>query len=246
MQDFFTADRARAENVQDSVYGSLRSSIINLNLPPGTAVSEKEISQRYKVSRTPVREAFIHLSKEGLVRVIPQKETLVSQIDFSRVRQELFLRENLEPATLEPFIKNAGPSHFAALEELIELQSRAFTNSEFVKFLTYDNDFHHVIYSGAGQELAWEVLDTMTGHYYRVRLLTVLLNGIAKNIMSQHRKLTAALKNKDLAKASAVLETHIHKLSDEEKPLRDAFPQYFTDAMEKRTFDVDFGGLVLT
>jgi DNA-binding GntR family transcriptional regulator len=245
MQGFFIPGRARAGNVQDSVYSSLRNNIINLNLLPGTAISEKEISLRYKVSRTPVREAFIHLSKEGLVQVIPQKETLVSRIDFSRVEQELFLREQLEPATLKLFVKRSVPSHFTAMDELIELQVQAMESSEFVKFMQYDNDFHHIIYSGAGQELAWDVLNTMTGHYYRIRLLTVWLKGIARDILTEHRKLAEAIKSKDLSAAAAILETHIHKLGDEEKLLREAFPGYFTDPGEP-AFDVDFDGLVFS
>ncbi|MDR2314504.1 MAG: GntR family transcriptional regulator [Spirochaetaceae bacterium] len=245
MQGFFTTGRDRAGNVQDSVYSSLRDNIINLKLPPGTAISEKEISLRYKVSRTPVREAFIHLSKEGLVRVIPQKETLVSRIDFSRVEQELFLREQLEPATLKLFVKCAVPSHFRAMDELIALQAQAMENSEFVKFMQYDNDFHHIIYSGAGQELAWEVLNTMTGHYYRIRLLTVWLKGIASDILAEHRNLAEALKAKDFSTAATVLETHIHKLGDEKKLLRETFPGYFTDPDEP-AFDVNFGGLVFS
>ena len=81
-----------SRSVQDNVYSALRVSIINLNLAPGTAISETEVSLKFQVSRTPVREAFIRLSKEGLVEVIPQKETLVSLIDPIRVKQEFFLR----------------------------------------------------------------------------------------------------------------------------------------------------------
>jgi DNA-binding GntR family transcriptional regulator len=93
----------RSPSVQDSVYTALRESIMNLNLAPGTVISEKEISCRYEVSRTPVREAFIHLSKEGLIKVIPQKETQVSLIDFARVEQEFFFAA--EPG-------NSGPRAF--------------------------------------------------------------------------------------------------------------------------------------
>ena len=133
-------------SVQDSVYTALRKSIINLNLLPGTAISEKEISLRYHVSRTPVREAFIHLSKEGLVEVIPQKETLVSLIDYARVEQELFLREHLEKAVLEHFVSKSGPEDFAKLEAFIEKQTQAFNNNDYVNFIMYDNDFHRVFF----------------------------------------------------------------------------------------------------
>jgi DNA-binding GntR family transcriptional regulator len=233
----------QVRSVQDSVYIALRDSIINLNLAPGTAISEKEISLRFEVSRTPVREAFIHLSKEGLVRVIPQKETLVSLIDFSRVEQEFFLRESLEIAVLESFIKNSLPAHFEELERFIEKQSAAFTADEYVNFVNYDDSFHRIFFDVTGQALSWEVLESMSGHYHRARLLTIRLNGIAKDIIDQHKSLLAALRKKDPAQARAVLHMHLHKLDTEEKILRGEFPSYFTSERERDIFDVDFGGL---
>jgi DNA-binding GntR family transcriptional regulator len=235
--------RSQADTVQNSVYAALRKSILNLNLAPGTAISEKEVGARYEVSRTPVREAFINLSKEGLVKVIPQRETLVSRIDFSRVEQEWFLRESLEMAVLKPFVANCQAGHFAELSRLIELQNEAFDRNDYVKFQNYDDAFHRVFFTAAGQDLSWEVLDSMSGHYHRVRLLTVRLKGIAKNIISQHKSILAALKRKDLDAARARLDAHLHKLSSEEKTLREEFPGYFLSDREKNVFDVDFGGL---
>jgi DNA-binding GntR family transcriptional regulator len=237
--------RPQAGTVQNSVFTALRKSIINLNLAPGTAISEKEVGSRYKVSRTPVREAFINLSKEGLVKVKPQRETLVSLIDFDRVEQEFFLRESLEMAVLKPFISNCRADHFAELSQLIEMQNEAFDRNDYINFLNYDDAFHRIFFAAAGQDLSWEVLDSMSGHYHRVRLLTIRLKGIAKNIISQHKNLLAALKKKDLNDARARLNVHLHKLAAEEKMLREEFPSYFLLDQEKNVFDVDFGGLPL-
>lgn len=228
--------------VQDSVYTALRKSIINLNLLPGTAISEKEISLRYSVSRTPVREAFIHLSKEGLVEVIPQKETLVSPIDFSRVEQEFFLRENLETAVLEPFIAKSGPLDFAGLDGLIEKQVGAFDAKDYVNFMAYDNDFHRVLFETAGQALSWQVLESMGGHYYRVRLLSTWLNGIPRSIISQHKSLLMAMKKKNIPKTKALLSEHLHKLPAELKMLHEKYPGYFSSPAKAKFFNVDFGG----
>ncbi|MFP3089730.1 GntR family transcriptional regulator [Treponema sp. TIM-1] len=240
-----TPARQSSGNVQDSVYTALRKSIINLNLAPGTAISEKEISLRYQVSRTPVREAFIHLSKEGLVKVIPQRETLVSLIDLDRVEQELFLRESLEMAVLKPFISRCRPAHISELEEIVETQIAASGRNEFINFINSDDRFHRVFFEVAGHQLGWEVLDSMCGHYHRVRLLTVWLNGIAQNIVGQHKEILTDIKNKDLHGVRLKLNQHLHKLHTEEKLLREKFPDYFASPQGTNNFEVDFGGFPL-
>jgi DNA-binding GntR family transcriptional regulator len=230
-------------NIQDFVYTSLRKSIINLNLLPGTAISEKEIALRYQVSRTPVREAFIHLSKEGLVKAIPQRETLVSLIDFDRVEQELFLRESLEMAVLDLFIRRCRPERIRELEGIVENQAAAFTGSEFINFINFDDRFHQVFFAGAGHDLGWKVLENMCGHYHRVRLLSIWLNGIGENIVSQHVEILSAIKRKDIRTARVKLKRHLHKLHTEEKLLKEKFPGYFASGQEDGAVEIDFGGL---
>ncbi|MDR2630996.1 MAG: GntR family transcriptional regulator [Spirochaetaceae bacterium] len=240
-----TQARQRSGNVQDAVYTALRKSIINLNLAPGTAMSEKEISLRYKVSRTPVREAFIHLSKEGLVKAIPQRETLVSLIDFDRVEQELFLRESLEMAVLKPFLSRCMPNHISELEEIVETQMSAFDRNEFIDFTNCDDRFHRFFFDVAGHQLGWEVLESMCGHYHRVRFLTVWLNGIGENIVGQHKEIIGAIKKQDLHGFRLKLNQHLHRLHTEEKMLREKFPGYFVSSQRDNNFEVDFGGLPL-
>jgi DNA-binding GntR family transcriptional regulator len=235
----------QAASVQESVYTALRKIIITLNLLPGTAISEKEISLKYGVSRTPVREAFIRLSQEGLVRVIPQRETLVSLIDFKRVQQEFFLREQLELAIVELFISRGKDTDFSELETLLEKQERAAEKSEYINFIHYDDAFHHTLFEVADQYLAWEVLETMSGHYYRVRLLSVWISGIAKNVIREHRDILSALKRKNLEEARSLLTAHLPELDNEGPLLRERFPDYFVSDETQNHFEVDFGGLSL-
>jgi DNA-binding GntR family transcriptional regulator len=232
--------KLRPGNIQDLVYTNLRKQIINLNLEPGRGISEKEIAEHYKVSRTPVRETFIHLAKEGLVQVIPQKETVVSLIDFSRVEQEFFLRESLETAVLEPFIARSQDNDFTELDDLIKKQIAALDKDDYVNFVEHDDDFHRTFFRAAGQDLSWDVLQNMSGHYHRVRLLTIRLKGIAKDIVDQHNKLLSALKTKDPAAARDILKLHLHKIAGEEKILRSEFSEYFVLPGENNTFEADF------
>ncbi|GHV03488.1 transcriptional regulator [Spirochaetia bacterium] len=235
--------RLRSGTVQDSVYNALRDSIINLNLAPGTAISEKEISLRFNVSRTPVRETFIHLSREGLVKVIPQKETQVSLIDLRRVEQEFFLRESLETAVLEPFLQHCGPAHFAELEALLEMQRAVLDRSAYTDFINYDDRFHQIFFEAAGQGLSWEAAAGISGHYHRVRMLTIRVAGVAGEKVAEHRNILSALREKNADKARKLLNAHLHQLDIEEKLLRERFSDYFVPEEEKNAFDVDFGGM---
>ena len=230
----------RTGNAQEVVYKTLRNSILSLNLVPGTAISENEISLRFKVSRTPVREAFIALSKEALITVMPQKGSMVSLIDFDRVEQEVFLRENLETAALKRFMAKYDSSHLAELEKYLELQQQACNNQKFEQFLTYDNLFHRVFFDG--QKVAWEALENMCGHYYRVRFLTIWLLEIVNDLVEEHRLLFQAVKQKDTQKALSLLDSHLHKLGAEEVMLKRLFPDYFA-MPEEIPFTMDFGGL---
>lgn len=238
--DMENIKKFRYRSVQNAVYLSLRKNIMNLSLTPGTAISEKEMSLRYQVSRTPVREAFIHLAKEGLVEVIPQKETLVSLIDFHRVEQEWFLRANLEMAVMKPFMAACTKTHLTALETLVRMQEEAFNHNEYIPFLTYDDDFHRTFFEAPGQDLSWEVAESMGGHYNRVRLLTLRIRNIAKEIIQQHQQMLKALRKGDAETALAVLSLHLYKLTYEEKLLREQFPAYFAPRDKKDIFDVDF------
>jgi DNA-binding GntR family transcriptional regulator len=229
-----------AENAQHFVYSSLRNSILGLNLVPGTVISEKDISLRFRVSRTPVREAFIALSREALVTVVPQKGSMVSKIDFTRIEQELFLRESLEKAALKLFMKDFKLSQLAEMEKLIELQAETAGTKKYEQFLQYDNMFHRIFFGD--QNVAWEAIENMCGHYQRFRLLTIWLQDIVKDIFEEHKLLFLAVKRKDTEEAIALLESHLHKLNTEEAIVKRLFPGYFADLAEAPLI-VDFGGL---
>jgi DNA-binding GntR family transcriptional regulator len=222
------------------VYTSLRNSILSLNLVPGTAINEKDISVRYNVSRTPVREAFITLSKEALITVMPQKGSMVSCIDLNRVKQEQFLRESLETAALRLFIKEYDSVQLAELEKCIDLQIEACESRKPELFNKLDDQFHRIFFGS--QNVAWEAMENTCGHYHRIRLLTIWIQGIIADIIEEHKKIFDAVKQRDTEKSLSHLNEHIHKLSSEEALLKRFFPDYFTDSGVSVP-EVDFGGL---
>jgi DNA-binding GntR family transcriptional regulator len=64
------------------VYDTLREEILNLILQPGEPIDEISLADRLSMSRTPIREALVRLASDGLVTLLPNRSTVVSQIDF--------------------------------------------------------------------------------------------------------------------------------------------------------------------
>lgn len=76
-----TTERKRGSGAK-VVYDTLRDEILDLVLPPGSPIDEVQLAERFKMSRTPIREALVRLAGEGLVDTLPNRSTMVSNIDF--------------------------------------------------------------------------------------------------------------------------------------------------------------------
>ncbi len=74
-------ERKRGSGVK-LVYHLLRDEILDLTLPPGSPIDEVQLAERFSMSRTPIREALVRLAGEGLVDTLPNRSTMVSNIDF--------------------------------------------------------------------------------------------------------------------------------------------------------------------
>lgn len=74
-------ERKRGSGVK-LVYDLLRDEILDLKLAPGSPIDEVQLAERFKMSRTPIREALVRLAGDGLIETLPNRSTMVSNIDF--------------------------------------------------------------------------------------------------------------------------------------------------------------------
>lgn len=217
-----------AQNISTGVYDILRGDILALRRKPGEAIDIKEIEGMLRVSRAPVRDALIKLRADGLVDILPQRGTYVSRIDLARVEEERFLRKNLELSVLPIFIKAAGDDAFARLARLIERQKAALAEQDYLKLQTEDDAFHGVFFRAAKKELCWQVIQTVSGHYKRIRMLSLWETDISFGVVEEHEKLLEAAKAKEEETLLTLARSHFAKLNVQERVLTQKYPDYFT------------------
>src|SRR3954467_13763207 len=125
---------ARAGSMAEQVFQTLRTAIVTMRLTPATAISEQDIADRLKVSRQPVREAFIKLSETGLVRVLPQRGTFVVKISAKAVMDARFVRQAVECAIARRAAQGIGKPAVSALGAIIADQRRAAKAADLEQF----------------------------------------------------------------------------------------------------------------
>jgi len=107
------------------IYVDLRSELVSLARRPGEAISEAEIASSYGVSRTPVREAILKLSDEGLLEIFPQSGIIVSRIPLAELPEAIIIRKALEETTARLAAERATASQILALRAILERQREA-------------------------------------------------------------------------------------------------------------------------
>src|SRR5207237_2145601 len=80
----------------DEIALALEDAIISGELAPGTVLRQEQLSARFDVSRTPVREALRRLASTGLVSFVPNRGVRVRQISTDELRQAFLVRAELE------------------------------------------------------------------------------------------------------------------------------------------------------
>ncbi|AOT73148.1 hypothetical protein Gferi_15100 [Geosporobacter ferrireducens] len=214
-------------NVSDFVYKTIRENIINWNIKPGVMISEKGISEQLGVSRMPVREAFIKMTKEGLVEVLPQRGTVVSKIDLDRVEEERFIRESLELAVLDKAMTCFPTDIIPILEQNLKHQHECIESVDYERFLELDQEFHRTIFYGCKREICWQIIQDVSGHYKRIRVMTLWSKEALNALIEQHDMLLDAIKKRNIEQARFILQKHLRKLIDEEKEMMIKYPEYF-------------------
>ena len=203
---------ARRGPMAAQLYHYIRRAILSLQYEPGTALSEKDLSSQFGVSRTPVREALIKLSEEGLVDVLPQRGSFVAPIRVSEVAEAQFIREALETAVVRRAAAHPSPALAAQLAHNLEGQRAAVERQELEAFLALDEAFHRSFCDFCDLPRAWKVLQHVRGQLDRVRYLSLPEPGHLEILLRQHEAIAEAIRLHAPDLAAAQLKLHLQEV----------------------------------
>ena len=219
-------ERLPRETGRDYALRVLKENIVNLEIAPGSQISENELSAALGISRAPIREALSELEKVKIVEIQPQKKTSVLLIDPALVEEARFMRSTLEDAVIGEVCMQRTEQDLFRLEENLTLQDLAFRSNALDQVMIKDNEFHRYFFEISRKPEIYQLMQTLQIHFDRVRNLT-LHTIIDRKILEEHKEIFRCIREQDVENARIRLRAHLERVQVDSSVVRKAYPQYF-------------------
>ena len=222
----------RVMNSAQLIHFHLRDDIISMRRRPGEPIAEKDITQAYGVSRTPVREALLRLSEEGLIDIIAKSGTIVSRIPADELPEAILARKAIEQMTARMAAELAAKSDVLKLSAIVERQKEALKSNDIDGFHVEDEALHRSIMAAAGQPGIWRFVEGIKVQLDRFRRLTLPQANRMERALAEHTELVDAIAAGNADKAATVIGDHLDWLGASLAKIRDIGPDYFSGNLE--------------
>ena len=132
------------------VYDSLKGLILDLELQPGTLLDETQVSRQFGVSRSPVREALIRLSAEGLVQNLRNRTSMVAPFDVAALPAYFDAVQLLYRLSARLAAVNVVPAKLEKLHRIVREHEDALHRRDMQSMILSNRDFHTAVAEMSG------------------------------------------------------------------------------------------------
>src|SRR4051812_28986562 len=182
----------RGSSLKERAYQQIKNGLLTGKLPDGTIASVPLIAKRLGISRTPVREAFLDLEKEGLIRILPKKGAVANRISPEGKREIFLIRDALESMVVTSLADSITGSQIAALREIFERHQATRRGEEgWDEFIQIDREFHLTMASFAGFAKIREILANIRDLMELIGREALSSHGRREQIFKEHESIVA-------------------------------------------------------
>jgi DNA-binding GntR family transcriptional regulator len=210
--------------MSEFIYDSLKEAIIMNEFKANQRINEKEIADRFHVSRTPVREAVLRLAAEGFVKIDSYRRAIVKEISFEELGEILQVLGALDRLAVGLALDQITPKEIMKLEGITDRMEKVCALKSIEKFIELNASFHDELWKSVPNRFLVEILNFVRDkkeRYSYARLFAYKKPGFLEKSMKHHRALMRAIKTRDKEKLQTLIVEHrnilLEKSTAEEK-----------------------------
>jgi DNA-binding GntR family transcriptional regulator len=196
--------RTNRSSLKEEVYEAVRRDIMDGTFPPGDLLKERELAEKYGVSKTPVREALSLLEQDELVKVIPRAGYMVTQLTLRDLQEVRRLRVTLEAMAARLAVKRITEKE---LEELEGLTS----TSDPEEARLFNRQFHSVVARASGNTRLAKMIEQLLDDTDRWAALEIAGLTPALLLVGHHAEFEA-LRTRDPDIAEEAMRKHVESV----------------------------------
>jgi DNA-binding GntR family transcriptional regulator len=188
------------------IYKELKLDVVTCTLEPGLSISEQEMCQRYKASRTPVREACRKLCSESLMQMIPFRGYSIPSLTTEEYRNLNELQAVVEPAVAALAAERATDVQVKEIESWASYEYYPGQKNSYYTFLEWNRSFHISIAAASRNSAFLDVVRNEQTRLMRYYYQVIVMDSYGHELILEHQNLVRAIKarNPDLARARAM------------------------------------------
>lgn len=195
----------------DAVYDLLRRDILRGVIEPGQRLREDELSRRYRVSRTPIREALNKLEAEGLVATSAGRGMIAAEFNEDEILEGYDIRGALEGVAARLAAQRATEVDLTRLDLLLDALSKAAEANDVDALVRLGGEFHFHVWRIAGNRRLLKLMKELEDSIGRFQRLTLLTPGRIDHAMAEHRAMAAAIRGHDGERAEQIARAHMRE-----------------------------------
>ncbi|HEX3550668.1 MAG TPA: GntR family transcriptional regulator [Candidatus Elarobacter sp.] len=199
----------KVQSTAHALADRLREEILAGSLPAGQPLPQEELSARFGVSRSPLREALRALEAEGWIEYRPNRGAVVAGVSEHDLREVYGVRRILEAGAVRLAVARLDA---ATLERVRALERSMRAETDAAAFVATHRRFHLALYEAAGNA---RLVEAIVLHYVRVQRVPGFegtLQELRRCCARDHRELLAACGSRDAARAERAVVTHLDHL----------------------------------
>ena len=196
----------RSVTLVDQIAKALRDDILTGSLKGGDQLLEDQLKNEFGISRTPLREAFRILEKEGLVEILPRKGTFVKRIGRQDIEENFPVRAILEGLAARLAYTNYTQQDIHEMEEIFDHMKEAVQRKDFIDYLKHHITFHEIFINASKNETLIALLHNLRMHTLWHRYTYHYYKEDFRNSLKIHRQIM------DLFKEKKVSQEEIEKI----------------------------------
>ncbi|MBM3367304.1 MAG: GntR family transcriptional regulator [Betaproteobacteria bacterium] len=192
----------------------VRDLIVQGQLAPGTRLNERLLTAQFGLSRTPLREAFKVLATEGLVKLLPNRGAIVSQIDPVHLAETLAVMGALEALAGELACLIATDAQLNEIRALHYEMLAHHARGDLAGYFKFNQAIHLKIVKFSGNAVLHTTYRQMNGYVRRARYIANLSPERWDAAVREHEEILAALLARNVKRLKSLLSDHLaHKLA---------------------------------